>query len=195
MIIAISGKIGSGKDTLGAYMKVALINEGYYPSIKKFAHNLKAITAIVSGLTIEDMYSDEGKKKMVPVFGKTVGELQQIIGTELFRDNFDKQVWIKSLLAPYVPEKDIWIVTDMRFKNELEAVRNSGPNFTIRIEGDPAGINANSDRDKTHISECDLDDVEEFDYRYRNESGIIFLEEYSKQLAKVIIHRLQGSQV
>lgn len=77
--------------------------------------------------------------------------LLQIIGTECIRDKVHPNAWVNALFADYkakwvptgdsVAEEDVsiekeypnWIITDMRFPNELEAVKRKG-GITIRIE-------------------------------------------------------------
>ena len=168
-IVGLSGKIGSGKDTV-ADLLVKFMPEMNFQK-KSFAHNLKRITSIVSGLPMDDMFTQEGKNKKLDMYGgMTVGNLQQVIGTNLFRNHFDDMVWVKSLFAPYDPEKDNWIVTDVRFRNEADYVRKLG-GILIRLEGDPNGVRARSTRDMTHPSETELDGYEHFDILMRTELG------------------------
>ncbi len=88
--------------------------------------------------------------------------LLQEIGTQLFRQQLHPQIWVNSLFSNYKPfiknypnliksnGKDLiagdnysmgkaiypsWIITDCRFKNELEAVKQRG-GITIRVERD-----------------------------------------------------------
>ena len=80
----------------------------------------------------------------------TVREFLQKLGTEAMRDNLHTNVWVNALFADYkakwVPTGDAieedevslkkkypnWIITDMRFENELEAVVKKG-GITIRV--------------------------------------------------------------
>ncbi len=76
----------------------------------------------------------------------SVRELLQKIGTEAMRDGLHENVWVNALFADYIHTKNCgcekncrcehdlpsWIITDMRFPNELEAVRNRG-GITIRV--------------------------------------------------------------
>lgn len=176
-IIGISGKIGAGKDTLAAL----IIKSDNRFKQKSFAFKLKQIVSIISGTSIEDNLSQEGKKTVSKIFNLSLGEMQQIIGTKVFRDNFDQDVWIKALFSDYNPETDYWVISDVRFKNEASFVTKMG-GILIRIKGDPANIRANSNRDLTHASETDLDDYTGFDFKYDNNQGIdsleLFLQEH-----------------
>lgn len=77
--------------------------------------------------------------------------LLQIIGTECIRDKVHPNAWVNALFADYkyeihrseVPTRAAgfidqhvypnWIITDMRFPNELEAVKSRG-GITIRVD-------------------------------------------------------------
>ena len=120
--------------------------------------------------------------------------LLQIIGTECIRDRVHPNAWVNALFADYkyeihrseVPTRAAgfidqhvypnWIITDMRFPNELEAVKSRG-GITIRINrpystvaGDN-GIPATFNHAQFHPSETALDDAE-FDYTIENDSSI-----------------------
>lgn len=171
MIIGISGKIGSGKTTVA---ELILAKDKRFES-KSFVFKLKKIVALLTGSSYEDNITQEGKNKG-SIFGKTLGELQQIIGTNVMRDNFDKDVWVKALFADYNPDKSFWIISDVRFKNEADYIKQMG-GIIVRIEGDPAGVRANSKRDHTHPSETELDNYD-FDCMYYNEEGVTELQDY-----------------
>jgi dephospho-CoA kinase len=178
MIIGLSGKIGSGKDT------VADIIKKHYPLFinKSFAYKLKHIVAILTGTTIEENINRKGKTKYLEEWDMTLGQMQQKIGTECFRDTFNKNTWIIALLSEYNNVKDNWIVTDVRFPNELENIKIKDPNsIIIRINGDPLKIRNNNEkkdekRDNNHPSETALDNYEHFDYIIENNGTLEELE-------------------
>ena len=107
--------------------------------------------------------------------------LLQIIGTECIRDKVHPNAWVNALFTDYrsngISEKYLasrgqlvlennypnWIITDMRFENELEAVKQRG-GITIRVNR-PDLIENN------HPSETSLDNAE-FDYTIENDSSI-----------------------
>lgn len=186
-IIGVSGKIGSGKTTVTQY----LIDNLRYEFVERsFAYKVKQIASILCGLPMEDMISQEGKNKRLEAFGGiTVGELQQIIGTDMFRQKFSEDVWITSLFLDYKPD-EYWIVSDVRFKNEADYIRKIGGTL-IRLEGDPAGVRAASNRNLNHPSETDLDDYEHFDIVMEtssNELGTLKLKMLATVVANVIVN-------
>lgn len=148
-IIGISGKFASGKDT------AADIILKHYPQYnrKSFALNVKQIVAILTGTTLEENLTREGKLSIPPGFDKTLGTYQQIVGMSMRRD-IDPDVWIKSVLC----DTSYKLITDVRFKNEADAILKQG-GLLIRIERDPKlRLTEGDPRDQTHPSEVDLDD-------------------------------------
>ena len=139
MIIGISGKIGSGKDEF-----VKTINElqNNKWQVAKFAEKLKQIVCLLTGCKREDLESEEFKDSYLPEEWNYIEDgvekrmtyrlLLQKLGTEGMRDGVHKNIHINSLFANYSEEKN-WCITDMRFVNEMAAVKKH-KGFTVRIE-------------------------------------------------------------
>jgi hypothetical protein len=139
-------------------------------------------------------------KRQDGLFGKgeleikqtSVRELLQKLGTEAMRDGLHTNVWVNALFADYkaierIPEKRMsimpnWIITDMRFPNEMEAVKERR-GITIRVSRN--SIYKESDtqfsKDLPHPSETALDDAE-FDYEIDNNGSIEDLIEKVKEI-------------
>ena len=96
--------------------------------------------------------------------------MQQIIGSNVLRDNFDKDIWIKSLFGNYIPKESKWIITDVRYPNEVKAIKDK-KGILIRINRPKLKNNDN------HISEIALDHYDDFDYIIDNNSSLIKYEE------------------
>jgi hypothetical protein len=99
--------------------------------------------------------------------------LLQLLGTECGRDIIHPSIWVNALMSEYVNQLNWnnggkegfsnWIITDMRFPNEMEAIiKREG--ITIRVNR--PGINL-----LDHPSETSLDTAE-FDYVIENNSDI-----------------------
>lgn len=173
MIIGISGRMGSGKDTIGTIIQgLLLTNKNQSSEIKKFAGKLKQIASILTGISVEKFEDQEFKTTLldvewgtvqnvplnsIPPFADmqfnvmmSVREFLQKLGTEAMREGLHTNVWVNALFADYkakwIPTGDAieedevslekeypnWIITDMRFPNELEAVIKKG-GITIRV--------------------------------------------------------------
>ena len=172
-IIGISGKLGSGKDTLADF----IIKQASFEK-KSYAYKLKTIGAFLTGTEEELWFTQEGKNVFLPDWNLTIGEFQQKLGTEAIRTGLHPQAWIIALFADLTPTSQ-WVITDMRFRNEALAVKEKG-GVLIRINGDPAKTRENSKRDLNHPSETDLDHFDGWDGVYSNSGSLENLETYAK---------------
>jgi hypothetical protein len=149
--------------------------------IKKWAGKLKYIASIITGIPVEKFEDQEFKKtNLGPEWGMTVRDLLQRLGTEAMRDGLHKNVWVNALMADYKihPEhfNDIangrengdgypnWIITDTRFPNEAQAIKDKG-GMVIKVDRPGVGpVNG-------HPSEDALKDYN-FDYVIHNDGSI-----------------------
>ena len=184
-IIGISGKIGSGKDTLekklrseiGLRLLELMHNKIYHGGgcIKnlKFADALKMASAEITGTTKDDNYTSEGKGKIIERLGYSIGTFQQILG-KLLRDHVHQDIWTMPIVS-IIKKNPTWfcIITDCRFKNEAKIIHDLG-GIIIRLNRDPSKISEESTagRDLNHISETDLDDFPDFDLVIQNDWSI-----------------------
>ena len=173
IIIGISGKIGSGKDTLA---DLIIKHSGFEK--KSFANKLKKTGAFLTGTEEELWFTQEGKNVMLPEWDMNIGEFQQKLGTDAVRDGLHNDAWAIALFSDLKPSSK-WVITDLRFKNEAGIVKKHDGTL-IRIEGDPAKTRANSKRNLNHRSETDLDDYIGWDGLYNNVGTLENLETYAK---------------
>tara|TARA_R110002153_G_scaffold248216_1_gene404399 strand:+ start:31440 stop:31961 length:522 start_codon:yes stop_codon:yes gene_type:complete len=171
MIIGISGKCGSGKDT------VASMICGVYPelSIVSFATNVKAVTAIITGTTVSSQFTREGKSTVPKDMPYTCGKYQQIVGAGM-RDMIDANVWIRPVLS----NRNI-VIADVRYKNEADAIKAAG-GIIIRVNRADVTSFLNG-RDPLHASEVDMDDYK-CDHVIENNST---LDSLRQDVAKLLI--------
>lgn len=133
MLVLITGKAQSGKDTIGEYLQRC-----YGFKADSLAAPIKTLVKDVFVLP-EDIVYDREKREIpleTPWDGFTVRSLLQLIGTELFRNNIHKDVWALSLWLRIKKElHSNWVVTDVRFPNEKEVLSNqySGKILTIKV--------------------------------------------------------------
>ena len=216
MIIAIGGRMGSGKNTVCDIIQ-DLCKKHNGPSFeqKAFAGKLKQTASLLTGISVEKFEDQEFKminlsddwsslqqsgrsKVLLPM---TVRTFLQKLGTEAMREGLHTNVWVNALFADYkdvyigdwgqgnhMYEKPKWIITDMRFPNELEAiVERKG--ITIRVVrgcSECGGIgyhkmSCSKQYEKQHPSETALDDAE-FDYEIINDGTIEDLVEKVREI-------------
>lgn len=143
MIIGIAGFIGSGKDTVADY----LTNIHHYRR-DSFANTLKDAVSIVFGW---DRVLLEGKTQESREWREQVDEwwanrlkiphltprwVLQNWGTDVLRQGFHDDIWIASLENKLRHTKDNVVISDVRFPNEVNAIRKSGGKV-IRIKRGP----------------------------------------------------------
>lgn len=120
--------------------------------------------------------------------------LLQLMGTECGRNIIHPNVWVNALMSKYkmsyVQHKDIeyvehkqypnWIITDTRFPNELQAVKDRG-GVSIRVNRGRTGGEILEDKNSEHPSETSLDTAT-FDYVIHNDGSIEELIEKVKEI-------------
>lgn len=126
---------------------------------------------------------DASRKRM------TVRELLQKLGTEAVRNNLHEDAWVNALFSQYIAktiatgtnEFDImdtdvqpnWIITDVRFPNELKAIKDHGGTDVRVTRPYYKPVNA-------HPSETALDD-QLFSYYINNNGDLNYLEQQVKK--------------
>lgn len=128
-VFAFTGLKGSGKDTAAKYILDGKFDDSV---LIKFADPLKNMIRTLlteAGFNpdqIEDMV--EGNLKEMPIMefgGRSCRYLMQTLGTEWGREKVCDSLWIDITLNKIANSpKPIIVVTDLRFANELEAMRS-----------------------------------------------------------------------
>jgi hypothetical protein len=168
MIIGLSGKLKSGKDSVFA----EILKHSPRPwQLVKFADKLKQMTSIILNCTPADLESHEYKDTLVHWLGVTPRHILQVMGTEFGRNMLHPDIWVNSLLSQHRPF-DYWCCTDVRFVNESEGIRKLG-GLVIRI-------NRNTNSTDTHLSETALDNYTDWDYVIDNNGTLEELKEKVK---------------
>jgi hypothetical protein len=138
-IIAISGKYGTGKDTLATAIKSRLqeahkLETDDYVLDLKFAAALKECCAAITGTSLEQNYSQTGKQMVIPTLDMSLARLQQVLGT-VVRQHIHPDIWVLNVARACADTDKICIITDCRFVNEAVAIQNLG-GVVIRLNRD-----------------------------------------------------------
>lgn len=140
MIIGLVGFIGSGKNSLAEYLTTV-----YDFKQESFASSLKDTLSCIfdwdrnklDGIYIEDRIwrnqIDSWWAQRLNIPDLTPRKMLQQVGTDLFRDYFHHDIWTASLENKLQKCEGNIVITDCRFPNEIEAVRNLG-GIVIRIK-------------------------------------------------------------
>lgn len=196
-IIAFTGKKGVGKSYLAQLTDQIFYKEkweipNFQPKSSEvlieqyaFADPIKTFLHEALGINKEHLYGND-KDKNSPTeyewskmpqwirkeFGSPQGkitcrEAMQIFGTQLMREIWGQDVWVKSMLRRIAKTDATWIlVTDCRYQDEIDAIKNIGGKVW-KIEGPQRGDDfAKIDN---HSSEKVMDFTTNFDYVIENE--------------------------
>ena len=209
-VILIAGKMQSGKNTFAEMLKNELENKNKTVEFVSFAEPVKKqsmedfnyLTECINKVLddaeqkIENPYLLEKVKKSLDEIRVTKPEqwfedkniltraLLQTYGTDIFRNRIDDLYWIKKCNYEISSSQaDVNIITDLRFKNELEFFKYR-ENENLKI------ISIYVDREtnerittKTHSSEQAFNKHSKFDYIINNNKDLDELNE----LAKIVI--------
>jgi hypothetical protein len=94
----------------------------------------------------------------------TVREVLQFVGTELFRNQLDADIWLKSVFNKRYGDSHVVIVADCRFPNEALAGKENGT--LIRVNRN------NGLKSDGHASEMSLDTADiDYDYVVDNDGS------------------------
>ena len=139
MIIGICGFIGSGKDTAADY----LVNVHGFRR-ESFANSLKDAVAQVFGwdrtmLEGRTAHSREWRDQVdtwwaerLGIPGLTPRWVLQQWGTEVCRRSFHDDIWIASLENKLRTSRDDVVISDCRFPNEIQAIKQAG-GIVVRV--------------------------------------------------------------
>ena len=211
MIIGIAGKAQSGKNTVGRFFTAYGFEE------KSFAYKVKQVASLLTGYPVEAFESEDIKSSYLDSEWNNadgdrmrVREMLQKIGTDCMRENLHENVWVNALFADYKPHKlseynpSRWVITDVRFPNEVEAIKERG-GFLIKVHRNRAICNNCSEllvghhncpkcgSDQLidapysyHVSETALDDFNDWDVVIDNNCSIDTLARMVKTIYTVI---------
>ena len=143
MIVGVCGFIGSGKDTIADY----LVNFHEFRR-DSFASTLKDAVGAVFGwdrtlLEGRTKEAREWREQIDPWWAEKLSMptltprwILQYWGTEVCRKGFHDDMWVASLENKLRQTKDNIVISDVRFSNEVEAIKKAG-GIIVRVVRGP----------------------------------------------------------
>ena len=142
-IIAITGLKGSGKDTTADY----ILNKEQGWEKDSYAGILKDIASILFGwdrkMLAGETPLDRDKREASDLYwSKKLGydvtprNMLQRLGTEVFRQHLHPNIWVDALERKIKDHDKNIIITDCRFKNEIDMLRANGGKV-VRVVREP----------------------------------------------------------
>lgn len=205
MIIGLSGYAKSGKDTVADI--ISDLQPDIW-DIRKFSGKLKQIASILTGIPEAKFEDQEFKQSLLGQEWRKYGEdhdtktawirpmyvrdFLQLLGTDAVRNGLHQNAWVNALMADYkatvtqpvkfggtaIGEYPNWVITDVRFPNEAQAIKDRG-GVIVRI--DRPGVKPVN----AHPSETALDNWD-FDYKIANASDLVALQ----QSVEVLLNKI-----
>jgi len=154
VIVGITGKAGSGKDT--AVEQFMSAHEHPLAYRLAFGTGVKHAAAYIFQEPLGKFY--DNKEDMSAQWGITYREMLQKLGTDFARDMIDKDFWVKWLSNKVVEVADsikLVFVTDVRFDNEADWIKKCG-GIVVEIQR-PGSISILDEAEQKHPSEHGVD--------------------------------------
>lgn len=181
LILGISGRKGHGKDSVAS----AILSDSRLPVEARriaLADPIKQICQDLFGFSREQCHSSQ-KDAVDERFGFPPRHAFKEIG--MAARLLDEDVWVKLLLREVLERESregekLWLVTDVRFPNEVSLLRKEGA-IIWRVNRK----NPDLDRD-THPSEASIDDLE-VDRDLRNDGTLLDLQSTVRGLVSSVL--------
>lgn len=152
-IYIIGGKAKHGKDTFSGFLKEVYENNGKEVIVTQLSKYIKYYAREMTGWDL----SEESKPR----------EFLQQLGTSVIRQQLQKEdLFIKRMiddLEIFSYFYDAIIISDVRFKKEINDLKVVFPNIKVIHINRPNFDNGLTEEQKNHPSEIDLDDYTGFD--------------------------------
>ena len=148
LLIGLSGKKRSGKDTAATMIREALPHHNVVTL--SFALPLKAFVARAYNISVEQLENEKARWRKALQFTGSYCR-------ELYGDDY----WIRQVNVQLnqCTDTDVVIITDVRYRNEADYVRKLG-GVVVRVN------RPNVDTLDMHSSEIELDNYEHFWYKF-----------------------------
>lgn len=162
-VIILSGKARSGKNEAASIIKNKLNKSviiSYASYLKEYSKNILNWDG-----------SEDAKPRS---FLQEIGDIVKKIDPKFLVNRILEDIEVYSNYFDYV------IISDARFKNEIEEIKNKYDSIVIRINRDGNDL---TQEEQNHNTETSLDDYNDYDYIIDNNGS---KEEYKNKIEKVL---------
>lgn len=182
-LIGISAKKRAGKNLVAKLINEILVESGKEKYEEKaFAYYVKKFCSEITGIPMSGWETEEDKdKELGPEWSVydnlgikikiTRRKFMQRFGSDAITAHLHPNAWVNALFGTYNSEMK-WLVTDVRFMNEVYSVQRDRPGYLIRIQR-PSTDNHGDN----HSSETALDKYQGWDFLIINDGTIKELKE------------------
>lgn len=147
--IGIGARARNGKDTAGEAIKAYHDNQATLLRQHGLTGGLKTVIVKFAGALYEEARTQHGMTEKDPILLQTIG---------MARRAEDSDYWVNKAFASIPAGTNLAIFTDVRFKNEAEAIKAKGGHLieVVRLNQDGSRFYSD-DRPRDHASETELD--------------------------------------
>jgi len=184
-ILGIRGKKGVGKNFVAEILERIASSQGLKVEFMAVADPIKEMLAEPFGLERSKLFGNVDDKESPTQYrwekipesirskefagrtgAMTVRDMMKFVGTDLVRQLFDQQIWVRSMCRRIErSQADVILITDVRFPNEMAMVRDYGGRMMM-VNGVQRAENAL--KKDIHSTENALDGFLEDDYVIEN---------------------------
>ena len=182
LIVGLGHRRRVGKDTLARILRLLLTRRGLHVEIEAFADPLRHVANTLYGWAgmMDWRYYDDNpelREAVLDKLGKSPRQIWIDLGTKAVRDHVYDRTWVELLLN--TPRyADVLLVPDVRFLNEVEAIRQRG-GMCVLVTRDSVDVSSD-------VADEALRDWTGWDQRVRNNGTITELEDQAKKLADIL---------
>ena len=156
-VIGVTGKARSGKDTLSEHLYTRL---GFDCNRAAFADPVKDMLRAIGIDNIEGY-----KEEVHPLLGVTSRKMMQTLGTEWGREAIGEDTWI-NLTKEKGKGKKFLVISDVRFENEANFVRENGILLHVTGRGGIKGFHKSESGVKFQLGDFRIDNSYEIEYLF-----------------------------
>lgn len=158
-LVGLTGFAGSGKNAAADVLVAAhrFTQDSFALTLKKFAYDVDPFVQVDDGSFVRYAQLVDAVGVDIAKKNADVRRLLQRIGTDGGRRNIHQNVWVDATMARIASAAGPVVITDVRFPNEVDALRRAG-GLLIRIDRPGYGpVNGHSS--DTGITALDVDQV------------------------------------
>jgi hypothetical protein len=160
VLIGLIGLKQSGKDTFADY----LVDKHHFQKLA-FAEPVKKLCHTMFLLSEEQLNDPVLKEQVDPRWGLSPRQMMQKVGTDMVRQMWDDDFWVKHMDMRLRKIVDKVVVSDVRFPNEAQWIRDKG-GLLVRIDD---GREQSSD---AHSSETSQSAIQEDVCIFNEKNGL-----------------------
>ncbi len=150
MLIGLTGRAGSGKDTAAAYLAQA---HRFMPLA--FATPIRQMLQVGLGLTEQD-FAPSHKNEVIARLQRAPRQLMQTLGTEWGRTHVHSSIWVDLAVGELDRMENLDIaLTDVRFEDEARMIRDRGGFIVRLVRNAAAPVHSHVSEASLHLREGD----------------------------------------